>query len=51
VRRELKNPASPYRTVQDVAAAWGFWHMGQFSADYRRLFCEHPSEALRSRFQ
>jgi AraC family ethanolamine operon transcriptional activator len=51
VRRELKNPASPYRTVQDVAAAWGFWHMGQFAADYSRLFCERPSEALRNRFQ
>jgi AraC family ethanolamine operon transcriptional activator len=51
VRRELKNPASPYRTVQDAAAAWGFWHMGQFAADYSRLFCERPSEALRSRFQ
>ena len=50
VRRELKNPNSLHHTVQDVAAAWGFWHMGQFSADYSRLFCERPSEALRSRF-
>jgi AraC family ethanolamine operon transcriptional activator len=49
VRRELKNPASLYHTVQDVAAAWGFWHMGQFAADYHRLFCEHPSEALHNR--
>jgi AraC family ethanolamine operon transcriptional activator len=49
VRRELKNPASLYHTVQDIAAAWGFWHMGQFAADYSRLFCERPSEALRSR--
>jgi AraC family transcriptional regulator, ethanolamine operon transcriptional activator len=49
VRRELKNPASSYQTVQDVAAAWGFWHMSQFATDYRTLFGERPSEALRSR--
>ena len=33
--------------VADVANRWGFWHMGQFAADYRRQFGELPSETLR----
>jgi AraC family ethanolamine operon transcriptional activator len=49
VRRELKNPDSSYRNVQDVAAAWGFWHLSQFACDYRHLFGELPSAALRGR--
>lgn len=32
--------------VIDVATAWGFWHMGHFSADYRTMFGEAPSETL-----
>ncbi|WP_323119346.1 helix-turn-helix domain-containing protein [Burkholderia alba] len=34
-------------SVQDVAAAWGFWHLSQFATDYRRMFGNRPSEALR----
>lgn len=49
VRRELKNPTSVWRCVQDVAAAWGFWHLSQFAQDYRTLFGEKPSESLRQR--
>lgn len=33
--------------VTDVANAWGFWHMGQFARDYRKLFGELPSDTLR----
>jgi AraC family ethanolamine operon transcriptional activator len=33
--------------IGDVAARWGFWHFSQFSADYRRMFGELPSETLR----
>lgn len=32
--------------VGDIAAKHGFWHVGQFAADYRRLFGERPSETL-----
>jgi AraC-like DNA-binding protein len=42
VRRELRNPRAG-ATVADAANRWGFWHMGQFAADYRRLFGELPS--------
>lgn len=47
VRRELKR-AGPGERVGDVAARWGFWHLSQFSADYRRMFGELPSETRRA---
>ncbi|KWC38967.1 AraC family transcriptional regulator [Burkholderia ubonensis] len=34
-------------SVQDVAEAWGFWHLSQFATDYRRMFGKRPSETLR----
>ena len=46
VRRSLKG-AGPADTVQDVAARWGFWHLGHFVTDYKRMFGELPSETLR----
>ncbi len=46
VRRELRVSPIVVR-VADVANAWGFWHMGQFAADYRRHFGELPSATLR----
>jgi AraC family ethanolamine operon transcriptional activator len=33
--------------VGDVAASFGFWHVGQFAADYRRAFRETPSWTLK----
>ena len=44
VRRELMR-APPRTKIADVANRWGFWHMGQFAADYRRHFGELPSES------
>ena len=49
VRRELRSPYSEFTTVQDAAMSWGFWHMGQFSADYQLLFKELPSQTLSNR--
>ena len=46
VRKELQN-VGPEATISDVANGWGFWHMGQFAADYRRHFGELPSETVR----
>lgn len=45
VRRELRRPGG--RSVLDIAARWGFWHMGEFAAAYRRQFGELPSQTLR----
>ncbi len=32
------------QSISEIAAHWGFWHMGKFAADYRRQFGELPSE-------
>lgn len=47
VRRELKRSSRNDAAVQDIAARWGFWHLGDFSADYKRHFDELPSQTLR----
>lgn len=36
-------------SVADIARAWGFGHLGRFSATYRERFGELPSESLRTR--
>lgn len=48
VRTELKT-ANHSDRVHDIASRWGFWHMGQFSQDYKRLFGELPSSTLLQR--
>lgn len=47
VRRELLQSGGA--SVQDVAAHWGFWHMGEFAGAYRRQFGELPSQTMRTR--
>ncbi|EDT5693546.1 HTH-type transcriptional regulator EutR [Salmonella enterica] len=49
VRRELESSYSGYKTVQDAAMAWGFWHLGQFAHDYKILFNELPYFTLTNR--
>jgi AraC family transcriptional regulator, ethanolamine operon transcriptional activator len=48
VRRELRRCRDRGIGVQDIAAHWGFWHLGQFSSDYKRQFAELPSQTLRA---
>jgi AraC family transcriptional regulator, ethanolamine operon transcriptional activator len=47
-RRDLSNAARESHSVQDVAAAWGFWHLSQFATDYRKMFGIRPSETLKA---
>lgn len=47
-RRDLCNASRESRSVQDVAAAWGFWHLSQFATDYRKLFGMRPSDTLKA---
>lgn len=44
--RDALQRAEPEQSVADIAAGYGFWHTGQFAADYRRAFGEAPSSAL-----
>jgi len=47
VRQGLLNfDALDYDSIIELAAVNGFWHMGQFAADYRRIYGELPSETL-----
>lgn len=47
VRRALQRPEGGNVRIIDVAADWGFWHMGHFTAAYQSMFGETPSETLR----
>lgn len=47
VRRELRRAHPSETSVYDIAARWGFWHFGHFSADYKKFFSELPSDTLR----
>lgn len=46
VRRGLVD-AEPETRIADVANRFGFWHLGQFAADYAHLFDELPSDTKR----
>jgi AraC family ethanolamine operon transcriptional activator len=48
-RRQLRCSDASRERISDIANHWGFWHMGQFAADYRRQFGELPSETLAQR--
>jgi AraC family ethanolamine operon transcriptional activator len=43
LRRDLLE-AERSTPISEVAAQWGFWHMGMLADQYRRLFGELPSE-------
>lgn len=45
VRRALAHPSAG-QTVTAAAASLGFWHFGEFSAEYKRQFGELPSATL-----
>ncbi|MBN9757179.1 Transcriptional regulator, AraC family [Pseudonocardia sp. Ae406_Ps2] len=47
VRAELTESDPTRRTVSQVAADWGFAHLGRFAVAYRERFGESPSETLR----
>jgi AraC family ethanolamine operon transcriptional activator len=48
VRGELRTTAARDVLISDIANQFGFWHLGQFAADYRKFFGELPSETPRS---
>ena len=46
-RADLLSADPATTTVTDLALKWGFYHLGNFAARYRRKFGERPSETLR----
>lgn len=49
VHRVLRTGAGDARLVKTAALDHGFWHLGRFSEQYRRLFGETPSATLARR--
>ncbi|MBV8335733.1 MAG: AraC family transcriptional regulator, partial [Alphaproteobacteria bacterium] len=47
--REALCRAEPEESITEIAASWGFGHMGRFSVEYRKRFGESPSQTLRTR--
>lgn len=47
VREELASGTPETATVTEVAARWGFGHLGRFAAAYRDEYSERPSVTLR----
>lgn len=46
--RDDLRQAEPGTSVTSVACKWGFYQFGRFSAQYRKMFGELPSETLRN---
>jgi len=44
VRRDLRRTRNRETGVTEIATAWGFGHLGRFSASYRQYFGTLPSE-------
>ena len=47
--REALRKANYDGTVSDIAAKFGYWHLGQFSKDYKNVIGELPSTTLNKR--
>jgi AraC-like DNA-binding protein len=48
LRRDLQQPPCGERqAVVELASAYGFWHMGQLAADYRKVYGELPSDTMK----
>jgi AraC family transcriptional regulator, ethanolamine operon transcriptional activator len=43
VRRRLSRTDAAEHSISEIALDHGFWHLGQFAADYRKFFGETPT--------
>jgi transcriptional regulator GlxA family with amidase domain len=49
--REALRRAGVEERIVDIAALWGFDHMGRFAVEYRRRFGERPSDTKASAWE
>jgi len=49
VREVLKYADPGKNTVNEIAYKLGFWHLGQFAIDYKKVFEESPLKTLKTR--
>ena len=47
VHQALRESSAETTSVSFLASNWGFWHMGQFASDYKKVFGCIPSETLK----
>ena len=47
IHKYLRRSDPQNTLISEIARQYGFWHMGKFSADYKKLFGELPSETLK----
>lgn len=50
VKKRLSNSTEP-PIIYKIASEYNFWHMGQFTRDYKNLFGELPSETIKTSTQ
>lgn len=48
IRKDLLNADPSREGVTEIARRWGFMHVGRFAGEYRAMFGEGPSAALRN---
>lgn len=46
VRSELLKANPKTERIQNIAQQFGFWHMGHFGSDYKKMFGELPNKTL-----
>jgi len=46
-RRAILTSAPAAGRIKRIALDWGFWHLGRFASQYRKLFGENPSDTWR----
>jgi AraC-like DNA-binding protein len=51
VRQRLLSDEHSGKTIGDIAASLGFFHLGRFTNDYKQLFSELPSKTRLRRYQ
>lgn len=44
IRRALLSPENAHKSIGDIVAQWGIWHLSRFAQYYRNKFNELPSD-------